>query len=127
MRCACAAQAGAAPARGRIPVLHDIKAIWRPRQLSLSVRPHVPAVVEVDMSRIRLAVLGVAVALLVGCRGSRQPADGGEAECLEGSWEVASVQRDGEPDPLQVGARMSFTSNKVKFQPKAVQFADGTD
>ena len=79
------------------------------------------------MSRIWLAMLGVAVALLIGCRSSNQPAPGGEAESLEGSWEVASVQRDGEPDPLQVGARMSFTSNEVKFQPKAVQFADGTD
>jgi hypothetical protein len=78
------------------------------------------------MARIRVAVLGVAVALLVGSGGSNQPADGGGAESLRGSWEVASVQRDGEPDPLQVGAQLTFTGNEVKFRPKAVQFTDGT-
>jgi hypothetical protein len=76
------------------------------------------------------------VALLVGCRSSNQPAAGGEAESLDGSWEaesldgsweVTSVQRDGEPDLLQVGARLTFTGNEVHFQPKTVQFADGTD
>jgi hypothetical protein len=36
------------------------------------------------------------------------------------------VQRDEEPDLLQVGAQMTFTGNEVKFQPKAVQFVDGT-
>jgi len=76
------------------------------------------------VSRNRLAVLGVAVALLVGCRSSTP--DGGQSESLQGSWEVASVQRDGEPDLLQVGAQMTFTGKKVKFQPKAVQFIDGT-
>jgi hypothetical protein len=90
------------------------------------VRARVRAVVEVDMSRIQLAVLGVAVALLIGCRSSNQPADGREAESLQGSWEVTSVQRDREPDWLQVGAQMIFTGNEVKFQPKAVQFVDGT-
>ena len=76
------------------------------------------------MSPIRLAILGVGVALLAGCRTSTP--DGGEAESLQGSWEVTSVQRDGEPDLLQVGAQMTFTGNEVKFQPKAVQFVDGT-
>jgi len=76
------------------------------------------------MSRNRSAVLGVVVALLVGCRSSTP--DGGEAESLQGSWEVTSVQRDGEPDPLQVGAQLTFTGNEVAFQPKAVQFLDGT-
>jgi hypothetical protein len=78
------------------------------------------------MARIRLAVLGVAVALLIGCRSSNQPADGGEAESLTGSWEVTSVERDGEPDLLQVGAQLTFTGHEVTFQPKAVQFVDGT-
>ena len=60
------------------------------------------------MSRIRLAILAVAVALLAGCRSSSQPADGGSAESLEGSWEVTSVQRDGETDPLQVGGAVGL-------------------
>ena len=76
------------------------------------------------MSRIRLAVLGVAVALLTGSMSTYQRAD--VAESLEGSWEVSLVQRDGEPDSLQVGAQMTFTGNKVTFRPKAVQFVDGT-
>ena len=76
------------------------------------------------MSRNRLAVLGVAVTLLVGCKSSTP--DGGEPESLQGSWEVTSVQRDGEPDLLQVGAQMTFTGNEVKFHPKAAQFVDGT-
>jgi hypothetical protein len=78
------------------------------------------------MSRIRLAVLGVALALLMGCRGGNQPAAGGRAESLEGSWEVTSVQRDGEPDALQVGAQLTFTGDEVTFQPKAPQVVDGT-
>ena len=80
------------------------------------------------MCRFRLAVLGVAVALLMGCRSSNPPAPGreAEAESLEGSWEVTSVQRGGEPDLLQVGARLTFTAHEVQFQPKAVQIADGT-
>jgi hypothetical protein len=75
------------------------------------------------MSRIRLAILGVAAALLIG-GSSNQPA-GWEAAWLQGSWEITSVERDGEWD-LQVGARMTFTGNEVKFEPKAVQFVDGT-
>jgi hypothetical protein len=78
------------------------------------------------MSRIRLAALGIAVVLLIGGRGSNQPAEGGETDSLQGSWEVASVQRDGEPDLLQVGAQLTFTGHEVTFQPKAVQFVDGT-
>ena len=78
------------------------------------------------MSRTRLTIAWVAVGLLIGCISGNQPADGMEGESLEGTWEVASIQRDGEPDPLQVGAQITFTSNEVKFQPKAVQFVDGT-
>ena len=45
---------------------------------------------------------------------------------LEGSWEVTSVQRDGEADPMQIGARLTFTGNEVKFQPTVLDFVDGT-
>ena len=88
-------------------------------------RAHVPINLEADMSRIRLAVLGAAVALLIGCRGSNQPTEGTQAEFLQGIWEVTSVQRDGEPDPLQIGAQLHFTGDEVRFQPKVVQFVDG--
>jgi hypothetical protein len=76
------------------------------------------------MSRIRLSFLGFAAALLAGCPGSRPPAADGQVESLEGTWEVISVQRDGEPDPLPVGGRVTFTGAEVTFQPKVVQVVD---
>jgi hypothetical protein len=60
-----------------------------------------------------------------GCSSDRRAA-GGQAEPLDGSWVVTSVKRDGESDPLQVGARLTFLGNRVTFQPKVVQIADGT-
>ncbi len=48
-----------------------------------------------------------------------------EIERLEGSWEIMSVQRDGEPDPLQIGAGLIFVGDEVKFLPKAREFVDG--
>jgi len=77
------------------------------------------------MSRIRWAVLGVAVALLTG-PSSTLPVAGREVPSLEGSWEVTAVQRAGESDPHQVGAQLTFAGNNVKFQPKVEQFVDGT-
>jgi hypothetical protein len=79
---------------------------------------------EVAMSGIRWAILGAAVALLAGRSGDRLTADG-QAGPLEGLWVVISVQREGEFDPLQVGAQMTFTGNQVTFQPKVVQRVDG--
>jgi hypothetical protein len=76
------------------------------------------------MSRIRWAMLGIAMTLLVGCSRSAQPAEDGQAERLEGSWVITSVQRDGKPDPLQVGAQMTFTANQATFQPTVRQFVD---
>jgi hypothetical protein len=98
---------------------------WEPSQGNFICRAHVPIYLEADISRFRLAVLGVAVALLIGCRGSNQPAEGRQADFLQGIWEVTSVQRDGEPDPLQIGAQLHFTGDEVRFQPKVVQFVDG--
>jgi hypothetical protein len=77
------------------------------------------------MSGIRWAILGVAMTLLAGCSSVRVTADR-QAEPLEGFWVVTAVQRDGESDPLQVGAQVTFTGNQVTFQPKVVQLVDGT-
>jgi hypothetical protein len=46
---------------------------------------------------------------------------------LDGTWEVLSVHRDGELDPFQVGAKLTFTNGEVKLQPTAPQldFSDG--
>ena len=76
------------------------------------------------MSRIRWILFGITMILVAGS--SEQLADGGRANRLEGSWLVTSVQRDGEPDPLQMGARMTFAGNRIMFQPKALQIADGS-
>ena len=78
------------------------------------------------MYRIRFAVPGIVVALVVGCVGRNQPADGGGAVSLEGAWEVKSVERDGQQDPLQVGARLTFADNAVSFQPIVAQVSDWT-
>jgi hypothetical protein len=71
------------------------------------------------MFRIRWPILGTAVFLLASCGRIHPPAaDSEQARQLEGPWIVTSVQRDGKHDPLQVGARMTFTDNQVTFEPK---------
>jgi hypothetical protein len=66
------------------------------------------------------------VFLLTGCAGGQKPRGDGEAQALEGSWEIVSVERDGENDAQQVGARLTFRGNAVTFQPKVVSFGDYT-
>lgn len=78
------------------------------------------------MPHIRWAALGLAVALLAArdqdstriFRGN--PA----ASAIEGTWEIVSVHRDGEADPVQVGAHLIFDNAQVTFQPNARQFND---
>jgi hypothetical protein len=94
------------------------------RRVGGVIRPRVPAVAGIAMSRIRWAVLGVAAALLTGCLGSSPPAAVGHVDPLEGAWEVTWVLRDGEPDPLPVGGRMTFAGGEVTFQAKAVRSVD---
>jgi hypothetical protein len=78
------------------------------------------------MSRNRFALLGVLAALLTGCNGGGHNAGDRKPEPLEGSWEIVSVQRDGQPDALQVGARITFLADTVVFAPKVVDAGDGT-
>jgi hypothetical protein len=40
---------------------------------------------------------------------------------LDGTWEIISVHRDGEADPVQVGALLTFANGEVRFQPKSRQ------
>jgi hypothetical protein len=77
------------------------------------------------MSQIRLALLGLLAALLSGCIGGHQSAGDREPPSLEGAWEIVSVQRDGRPDGLQVGARMTFAADTVVFVPNVVDAVDG--
>ncbi len=73
------------------------------------------------MPRIPLTALGFTLALLAGCTNRDSTTAALYPDVLAGAWEVTSVQRDGEPDPLQVGARLTFTGNEVKFQPNAAE------
>jgi hypothetical protein len=41
---------------------------------------------------------------------------------LDGAWEILSVHRDGEADPVQIGAYLTFANGEVKFQPNVRQF-----
>jgi hypothetical protein len=40
---------------------------------------------------------------------------------LDGTWEIISVHRDGEADPVQVGALLTFANGEVTFQPNIRQ------
>jgi hypothetical protein len=78
------------------------------------------------VSRSRSALLGVLATLLTGCNSDHQNVVDRKAEPLEGAWEIVSVQRDGQPDVLQVGARITFMTDTVVFAPKVVDIVDGT-
>jgi hypothetical protein len=80
---------------------------------------------ENQMHRLRLASLGFLTAVLAGCFASNQPPANREAERLEGTWEITSVQRNGEAESRQIGAPLTFAGDKVKFQPKEIEFTDG--
>jgi len=41
---------------------------------------------------------------------------------LDGTWEILSVHRDGVLDPVQVGAKLTFANEEVKFQPNVREF-----
>jgi hypothetical protein len=41
---------------------------------------------------------------------------------IDGTWEILSVHRDGELDPVQIGAQLTFADGEVKFQPNVPQF-----
>jgi hypothetical protein len=76
------------------------------------------------MSFVRWAVTGVALALLAGSSGDtdsnifRRPS---EPATLDGTWVIVSVRRDGQADPTQVGARLTFANGKIGFRPKVRQ------
>jgi hypothetical protein len=78
------------------------------------------------MSLIRFALLGVLTGLLTGCSSGSDNVTNSSPGPLEGVWEVVSVQRDGQPDALQVGARLTFTLDTAEFAPKVVDVWDGT-
>ena len=78
------------------------------------------------MRLIRWTVLGVALALLGWCdqdmTSQRQSPTMVPHSELDGTWEILSVQRDGELDPVQIGAALTFAKGEVTFQPNVPQF-----
>jgi hypothetical protein len=76
------------------------------------------------MRLVRLTVLGVTLALAVASdKGTTSPQQSPmRVPQLEGTWEILSVHRNGESDPVQVGARLTFADGEVKFLPRARQF-----
>ena len=79
------------------------------------------------MSKSWFAVLGFSAFILAviwvarSVPPSPQQGHSPSLPCLEGSWEVTSVQRDGEHDPGQFGSRLTFAGDKVTSEPKKVQ------
>jgi hypothetical protein len=96
---------------------------------------------EVVMRRARLALLVLVAALLTGARGGHQPAlrsEGAPFQAtdrqrypvfrwaegpLQGNWTITSVQRDGRPDPKEVGGSVMFAGDTVTFQPSPATVA----
>jgi hypothetical protein len=70
------------------------------------------------MQRIGLAALLLILALLPPVGGGVGPVAGLDEEGLQGAWEIASIQRDGEPDLAQVGGHVTFAGQRVEFIPR---------
>jgi hypothetical protein len=80
------------------------------------------------MRLVRWTFVAVALALILGSdqdssRAFRRPSPTIVAQSeLDGTWKILSVHRDGQADPVQVGAYMTFANGEVKFWPKVPQF-----
>lgn len=79
------------------------------------------------MPRIRWSAHLLAAALLAAPWAGRQLAAPPAAEPLDGTWVIASVQKDGAADPAQVGGTLTFADGSVTLVPAAVQFSDALD
>ena len=71
------------------------------------------------MLRMRLAAVGLFAVLLAGRYGLAFDAPVADGGPLQGKWAVVSVERDGAPDPTQIGSVVAFTGHTATFQPKA--------
>jgi hypothetical protein len=77
------------------------------------------------MTRLRAAAVLLVVPLLLSSRRAEAPLVAPlEVQRLQGTWLIESVQRDGQPDPVQIGAQMTIQGNRVTFQPNVVQHVE---
>ncbi len=74
------------------------------------------------MQHIRWVALGLALVLLAARDQDSSGAFHGRPIEIEGTWEIVAVYRDGQADPSQVGAQLTFANGEVQFQPKVRQF-----
>jgi hypothetical protein len=79
------------------------------------------------MPRIRWAAHLLAAALLAAPWAGRQLAAPPAAEPVDGTWVIASVQKDGTADPGQVGGALTFADGSVTLVPAAVHLSDAFD
>jgi hypothetical protein len=74
------------------------------------------------MQLIRWTIAGFALVFIVGSyQSSRRQIPKTAIPQLGGTWEIVSVHRDGESDPIQVGALLTFANGEVTFQPNIRQ------
>lgn len=75
------------------------------------------------MRFIRWTIAGIALAFLCGSdqASHRYIPTTTAIPQLDGTWEIISVHRDGEADPVQVGALLTFANGEVTFQPNIRQ------
>jgi len=80
------------------------------------------------MRLVRWTLVAVALALIFGCdqdssRALRRPSPTIVAQSeLDGTWKILSVHRDGQADPVQVGAYLTFANGEVNFWPNVRKF-----
>jgi hypothetical protein len=71
---------------------------------------------EVAMRHTCYAILVLLAAALAGTWAGNQEVLAPEGRKLQGTWEVTSVEKNGQPDPTQVGSRLTFSGRRVIFQ-----------
>jgi hypothetical protein len=80
------------------------------------------------MRLVRWTLVAVALAVILGSdqessRAFRRPSPTIVAQSeLDGTWKILSVHRDGQADPVQVGAYLTLANGEVKFWPNVREF-----
>ncbi|HKI36934.1 MAG TPA: hypothetical protein VKA46_34095 [Gemmataceae bacterium] len=70
------------------------------------------------MSRIGLVALQIVLVVAAWAASRSSPTVNPDQEFLQGEWQITSVSTDGEPDPAQVGAFVTFYADTVSFAPR---------
>ena len=68
------------------------------------------------MRRSRIAALLLGALLIAGRVASNPAETNGDASRIEGVWEIQSVEREGKPETMHVGATLTFDKSVVSFK-----------